>query len=116
MRISDWSSDVCSSDLFEVAPMGSYRVALNVEEQDVNYLRPGQQGRFAPTGLAGDTVPFTVRRITSVTSNVDGQNLFRVEAELAGGRQAVLRPGMEGVAKVEIDRRNNFWKIGRANV
>src|SRR3546814_18651105 len=78
--------------------MGSYRVALNVEEQDVNYLRPGQQGRFAPTGLAGDTVPFTVRRITSVTSNVDGQNLFRVEAELAGGRQAVLRPGMEGVA------------------
>jgi GAF domain-containing protein/biotin carboxyl carrier protein len=95
--------------LFEVAPMGSYRVALNVEEQDVNYLRPGQQGRFAPTGLAGDTVPFTVRRITSVTSNVDGQNLFRVEAELAGGRQAVLRPGMEGVAKVEIDRRSNFW-------
>src|SRR3546814_20858560 len=101
--------------------MGSYRVALNVEEQDVNYLRPGQQGRFAPTGLAGDTVPFTVRRITSVTSNVDGQNLFRVEAELAGGRQAVLRPGMEGVAKVEIDRRSNFWiwtralQIGRAS-
>src|SRR3546814_11737614 len=95
--------------------MGSYRVALNVEEQDVNYLRPGQQGRFAPTGLAGDTVPFTVRRITSVTSNVDGQNLFRVEAELAGGSQAVLRPGMEGVGKVEIDRRVNFrlWTRSR---
>src|SRR3546814_4947046 len=94
MRISDWSSDVCSSDL------------------------PGQTGRFAPTGLAGDTVPFTVRQITSVTSSVDGQNRFRVEAELAGDRHAVMRPGMEGVAKVTIDRRSNFWiwtrEIGRA--
>ena len=95
--------------LFEVAPMGSFRVVLNVAEQDVNYLRPGQRGRFAPTGLAGETVPFTVRRITSVTSTVDGENLFRVEAELAGDRRAVMRPGMEGVAKVEIDRRSNFW-------
>ena len=95
--------------LFEVAPMGRFRVVLNVEEQDVNHLRPGQRGRFAPTGLAGETVPFTVKRITSVTSTIDGQNLFRVEAELAGNRQAVMRPGMEGVAKVEIDRRSNFW-------
>jgi biotin carboxyl carrier protein len=95
--------------LFEVAPMGSFRVVLSVEEQDVNYLRPGQRGRFAPTGLAGDTVPFAVKRITSVTSTVDGRNLFRVEAELTGNRQAVMRPGMEGVAKVEIDRRSNFW-------
>ena len=95
--------------LFEVAPLGSFRVVLNVAEEDVNYLRPGQQGRFAPTGLAGETVPFTVRRITSVTANVDGENVFRVEAELAGDRRAVLRPGMEGVAKVKIDRRSNAW-------
>lgn len=95
--------------LYEVAPLGSFRVVLNVAEEDVNHIRPGQQGRFAPTGLAGETVPFTVRRVTSVTSNVDGRNLFRVEAELAQGRQAVLRPGMEGVAKVAIERRSNFW-------
>src|SRR3546814_14636558 len=85
MRISDWSSDVCSSDL------------------------PGQTGRFAPTGLAGDTVPFTVRQITSVTSSVDGQNRFRVADELAGDRHAGLRPGMESCAQGPITRASNFW-------
>src|SRR3546814_8531275 len=53
--------------LFEDAPMGSYRVAPNVEEQAVNSLRPGTQGRFAPPGLARGMVSFTVRRSTSVT-------------------------------------------------
>lgn len=95
--------------LFEVAPLGDFRVVLHVEEGDVAYVRPGQQGRFAPTGLAGQTVPFTVTRITSVTSNQDGKNAFRVEAELGKDAPRALRPGMEGVAKVTIDRRANVW-------
>ena len=95
--------------LFEVAPLDNFRVVLHVAEEDVNYLEPGQEGRFAPTGLAGETVPFIVTQITSVTANVDGGNVFRVEAELGEGAPAALRPGMEGVAKVEIDRRSNFW-------
>ncbi len=95
--------------LFEVAPLDNFRVVLHVAEEDVNYLEPGQSGRFAPTGLAGETVPFIVTQITSVTGNVDGSNVFRVEAELDEGAPAALRPGMEGVAKVDIDRRSNFW-------
>ena len=95
--------------LFEVAPLGDFRVVLHVAEEDVSYLEPGQTGRFAPTGLAGGTVPFVIRQITSVTSSSEGRNRFRVEAELTGDRRAVLRPGMEGVAKVAIDRRSNFW-------
>src|SRR3546814_12750420 len=77
--------------LFEVAPLGDFRVVLHVAEEDVNYLDPGQTGRFAPTGLAGDPVPLPVRQITSVTSSVDGQNRFRVPAGQAGARQPVRR-------------------------
>lgn len=95
--------------LFEVAPLQDFRVVLHVAEEDVNFLEPGQHGSFAPTGLAGDTVPFVVRQLTSVTTNKDGRNLFRVEAEFVGDQSTVLRPGMEGVAKVDIDRRSNFW-------
>ena len=95
--------------MFEVAPLGDFRVALQVEEGDISYLRPGQQGRFAPTGLAGRTVPFTVTKLTSVTANEDGRNVFRVEAELGEGAPEALRPGMEGVAKVAIDRRSQLW-------
>ena len=95
--------------LFEVAPMDDFRVVLNVAEADISYVEPGQAGRFAPTGLAGRTVPFTITNLTSVTDNVDGLNTFRIEAELGEGAQEILRPGMEGVAKVDIDRRGNFW-------
>ena len=43
-----------------------------------------------------------------MASAADGQNLFRVEAKLAQ-ISASMRPGMEGVAKVDIDERNLFW-------
>jgi len=95
--------------MFEVAPLGDFRVALQVEEGDISFLQPGQQGRFAPTGLAGRTVPFTVTKLTSVTANHDGKNVFRVEAELGQDAPGTLRPGMEGVAKVAIDRRSQLW-------
>ncbi|WP_145201566.1 HlyD family efflux transporter periplasmic adaptor subunit [Sphingobium sp. B2] len=95
--------------LFEVAPLDDFRVVLHVEEADITYLRPGQKGRFAPTGLAGGTVPFVVTRISSVTGTQDGKNTFRVEAELDSGAPRTLRPGMEGIAKVTIDRRSNLW-------
>lgn len=95
--------------LFEVAPLDDFRVVLQVEEGDISYLQPGQRGNFAPTGLAGSTAPFIVTKLTSVTANQDGKNVFRVEAELAAGAPPALRPGMEGVAKVGVDRRSRFW-------
>lgn len=95
--------------LFEVAPTGNYRVVLQVEEGDVSYFNPGQRGEFAPTGLAGRTVPFTVTKLTSVTANEDGKNTFRVEASLGKADELRLRPGMEGIAKVNIDRRSRLW-------
>lgn len=95
--------------MFEVAPLGDFRVALQVEEADISYLATGQQGHFAPTGLAGRTVPFTVTKLTSVTASEDGRNVFRVEAQLGEGAPETLRPGMEGIAKVAIDRRSQLW-------
>ena len=53
--------------------------------------------------------PLTVERVTSVSGPRDGVNQFRVEARLAGGSEAQLRPGMEGVAKIAIDERKLAW-------
>jgi len=95
--------------LYEVAPLDSYRVALKVEEGDIRYLKPGQRGEFAPTGLAGGTIPFVVTRLTSVSSAEEGNNTFRVEARLRQAPAAGLRPGMEGVAKVHVGEASRFW-------
>ncbi len=49
-----------------------------------------------------------MRQVTPVSTPEDGRNHFRVEAQL-DARQARLRPGMEGVGKVEVGPRRLLW-------
>lgn len=102
--------------LFELAPLDDYRVILNVDERDVGRLAPGQTGRLALTGLPGEVLPIAVVRITPVAAAEDGRNFFRVEARITETTSPLLRPGMEGAGKVDIERRRLIWiwthKIG----
>ncbi len=94
--------------LFELAPLGAYRVILQVDDRDISYVSIGQQGELALAGLADMTLPFTIKSVTSVSTPEEGRNFFRVEAEIddSAGR---LRPGMEGVGKISIDQRKLIW-------
>jgi RND family efflux transporter MFP subunit len=94
--------------LFEVAPLDGYRVILKIDQRDIGEPQPGQTGHLALTALPGEQLPLTVKRITPVSISEDGINYFRVEAHLDEPLPG-LRPGMEGVAKIEIDRRRLFW-------
>jgi RND family efflux transporter MFP subunit len=94
--------------LFEVAPLDEYRVVLEVDERDIEELEPGQTGTLAFTAFPHESFPFTVEKITPVSTPSEGRNTFRVEAELAETPPR-LRPGMEGVGKVEVDRRRLLW-------
>ena len=49
-----------------------------------------------------------VEKITPVSTPEEGRNVFRVEARL-DETSVPLRPGMEGVGKVNIDRRKIIW-------
>ena len=94
--------------LFEIAPLDSYRVILKIDDRDISHVLPGQSGLLALSGLGGDPMQFQVSKVTSVSTPQDGHNYFRVEATLEKPR-AGLRPGMEGVGKVTIDRRKLVW-------
>ncbi len=94
--------------LFEVAPLDGYRLLLNVDEAKIADVRVGQHGKLIAAALPYETFDFVVGRITPVTELVDGRTVFRVEAELPGASQS-LRPGMKGIAKIEIDRRRLVW-------
>ncbi|MBW1686919.1 MAG: HlyD family efflux transporter periplasmic adaptor subunit [Deltaproteobacteria bacterium] len=94
--------------LFEVAPLEGYRIILEVDERDVSDVAPGQPGRLTLSALPGQPLPLAVERITPVAAAADGRNVFRVEARLERPAPG-LRPGMEGVAKIEIDRRRLIW-------
>lgn len=94
--------------LFEVAPLDRYRVILNVDERDIAEVALGQRGELALAGMPYERLPFTVRNITPVSSQQDGRNLFRVEAQLDAAPER-LRPGMEGVGKIEVGERKLLW-------
>jgi hypothetical protein len=90
--------------LFEVTPLDSYRVLLEVDERRIGDVRLGQQGSLVLASQPGTTYAFTVSKITPITTAKEGRNFFRVEAQLATVVDS-LRPGMEGVGKVSVDRR-----------
>lgn len=90
--------------LFELAPLNSYRVILQVDEYRIADVHAGQQGTLVLPALMDKNFDFTVEKITPISSPKDGKNFFRVEAKLRDSSD-VLRPGMEGVGKISIDRR-----------
>ena len=94
--------------LFEVAPLKSYRVILQVDERDIRHIQVAQPGSLVMTGIAGEPMPFEVAKVTPVASARDGQNYFRVEADLSAASPR-LRPGMEGIGKIETGRRSLWW-------
>ena len=94
--------------LFQVAPLGFYRVMMQIDERDIAAIAPEQQGVLTLMGLPDLQLPVTVRQVTPVASQQDGSNFFRVEAQLLD-RTGRLRPGMEGVAKIDAGPRRLLW-------
>ncbi len=94
--------------LFEVAPLDSYLVVLEVDEFDVAGIKAGQSGKLIIAALPTETIGVTVSKVVPVAVADDGRNYFRVEATL-DDPTLLLRPGMEGVAKIEMGQRKLLW-------
>jgi hypothetical protein len=94
--------------LFEVAPLEGFRVVLQVDDRDLVRLALGQRGTLVLASLPDQVLPFTLSAITPVATQVDGRNVFRVEAKV-DGQTTRLRPGMEGVGKVVVGERSLLW-------
>lgn len=95
-------------ELFEVAPLSSYRVIVDVEDRDIDEVRTGQKGMVLMSSLPDVPIPFTVETITPVAEAHEGRMVFRVEGRLDRVTDRV-RPGMRGVAKIDVDERRIAW-------
>ncbi len=98
--------------LYQLAPLDEYRVILEVDEKDISEIQTGQRGELVLTGAVEDNLPFLVKKITPVSENQEGKNFFRVEAQLLE-RRDYLRPGMEGVGKINVGERKLIWILTR---
>ena len=96
--------------LFEIAPLQSYRVILQIDEREIRHIKVGQPGMLVIAGIAGDPQALTVQKVTPVATTEDGKNFFRVEASLSE-TSTRLRPGMEGIGKVVTDHHSLWWVL-----
>jgi RND family efflux transporter MFP subunit len=95
--------------LFQIAPLNDYRVILKVDEREIGDVRVGQTGRLALAGMPDDTQAIEVDKITPISKAEEGVNYFRVESRLTENDLTRLRPGMEGVGKIDVDQRKLIW-------
>lgn len=93
---------------FEIAPLDSYRIILDVDERDVGEVDVGQAGRLTLSSMPDQSFGLLVERMTPIATPEGGRNTFRVEARLEEPVET-LRPGMQGVAKIGIERRSLLW-------
>lgn len=99
--------------LLMIAPRDQFRIIVRADERDIADLREGQSGHLALTAMPDETFPIEVQRITPVARAEDGRNFFEVEARLTKPPPRTLRPGLEGVAKIEAGWQPLAWIWGR---
>ena len=93
--------------LLTVAPAGEFRLLVEVDERDIPTIRAGEKGSVALAALDG-ALPFRVARVTPVATTRDGRNFFEVEGELEES-PPMLRPGLQGMAKIDAGSRSLAW-------
>ncbi len=94
--------------LFEIAPLDSYRVMLEIDEKDIEQVLLQQNGELILNSLPTMSFPFIVDKITAVSTTREGRNYFVAEGHLLVESDR-LRPGMQGYGKIFIDRRKLIW-------
>src|SRR4030042_1232064 len=91
-------------ELVKVAPLDAYRVIVEVDEKDIIHIQVGQKSELILPSMPGQALPFVVNKITPVSIAKEGQNYFRVEANMEKHSER-MRPGRGGLGKVTITRR-----------
>ncbi len=97
--------------LMTLAPDEGFRLMLWVDERDVGYVKLDQPGRLLLAAAPHDALALKVSRVTPVAAVRDAANGFEVEARVQGAA-AGLRPGLEGIAKLNAGTRPLVWVVG----
>jgi hypothetical protein len=98
--------------LWEVAPLDSLIVEIEVPDREIGRARHGQDVRVRLEAFGGGRWESQLVRIHPQSEQRDGKNIFIAEAAIAPEQAADLRPGMRGRASIESDRRPLIWILG----
>ncbi len=96
-------------ELYRIADRSQLRAELSVPERDVQELREGQKGKLTSNSEPGKEFDFTVDTIFPEAEAKEGANFFKVYATIDSPISPDWRPGLQGEANVNIDKRRVVW-------
>ena len=95
--------------LFEIADPHQLQVEIFVPDNKITSVAIGQNGEFALVARPGETQQLIVERVHPVAETIGTRTVFRVDARIQGPRKSTLRPGMEGIARLENGSASLGW-------
>jgi multidrug resistance efflux pump len=95
--------------LFKLARIERLYAELKVSENDIHQIGRAVEGEIALASRPEEVYPIEVFRMEPVAVPEEKGNVFIVHAGFPGGPQVWWRPGMTGVAKLNIGDRSLIW-------
>ena len=102
-----------SDVLFTMAPLEGWRVVLDVDERQIAQVRAGQEARLLLAAMPQSPMRLRIERVTPLARPVDGRQRFEVLAQPVGAAPAGWRPGMQGVAQIDLPDEAQGQRWGR---
>jgi hypothetical protein len=99
-------------NLLTLAPGLDWRVVLEVDESDIANLERGQVAGLRLAALPDQAIGLLLERVTPVAKNTPNGVKYEIEARPngAGAGATGLRPGLQGVARIEMPARPLLWR------
>jgi len=102
--------------LFKIARLEKMFIELEVDEKDIHEISTDETGEIAFISRPDLKFPFQVERIDPVAIAKEKKNVFIVRCKFSEKISNWWRPGMSGVAKVNVGKRNILWILTHRTV
>jgi multidrug resistance efflux pump len=93
-------------NLMTVSPKNRFRTIVELDERDIRFVKPGMTASLSLSALPWNDIEIKIDRINPMAVVRDGRNVFEIEARVEKADQpevlSQLRPGLRGVAKVNV--------------
>ncbi len=102
--------------LFKVARHEKLFAEIKITEQDIHEINAEQAGELAFVSRPQQSYPFLIAQIDPLAHSEDSGNIFVGRSKVFAAGESWWRPGMSGIAKIEIDKRRIIWIISHRTV
>ena len=102
--------------LFKVARHEKLFAEIKITEQDIHEIISDQAGELAFVSRPQQSYPFLIKQIDPLALTEESGNIFIGRSEVFAAGESWWRPGMSGIAKIEISKRRIIWIISHRTV